>query len=220
MSSKCFVITGASSGLGKALKNYLISETTHYVVSLSRSPEPEDSTNSRVQFFKCDLNELEDLSFIDLIYQCYSHKELVFVNNAAVILPLQAIGTFTPSDLLKHFSINVISPIQLINKFVSLFGQSKLSIVNISSGAAGRPLSHWSLYCTSKAALHMFCNTLALDHPSIAVYNTDPGVMNTNMQRQIRESSIPDLTTFVKLVDTNQFKKSTDVAKEILRNLI
>lgn len=215
MSRKCFVITGASSGLGKAMKDFLIAETEHDVVSLSRKPEPEDESNERIWYVPCDLATLDHVDIINVICEKYQDTEIVYVNNAATILPLSAVGSFERDQLSAYYKINVIAPVRLINELVAL-KTSGLTVLNISSGAARKAISHWSLYCSAKAAINMFCDVLAIDHPEVTVRNIDPGVINTPMQSQIRGSNIPDLQTFADLAEYEQLKKPIDAAGEIL----
>lgn len=218
-SKKCFVITGASSGLGKALKDFLISETHHFVVSLSRKAEPEDISTERILFSYCDLASLDNTNFIKDICNKYQEEHIIFINNAATILPLCEVGCFREDELAAYFKINVEAPVKLINELVAL-KKKGLTVLNISSGAAKRAISHWSLYCSAKAAVNMFCDVLAIDHPEVIVRNIDPGVINTQMQSQIRESNIPDLQIFADFSANEQLKEPADVAREILIDFV
>ena len=218
-SKKCFVITGASSGLGKALKNFIISETHHFVVSLSRKVEPEDISTERIWFSYCDLASLDNTDVIKDICNTYQDDDIIYINNAATILPLCEVGCFKDDELAAYFKINVEAPVRLINELVAL-KKKGLTVLNISSGAAKRAISHWSLYCSAKAAVNMFCDVLAIDHPEVIVRNIDPGVINTRMQSQIRDSNIPDLQIFADLSGNEQLKKPRDAAREILIDFV
>ena len=216
---KCFVITGASSGLGKALKDFLISETHHFVVSLSRRAEPEDALTERVLFSFCDLASLDNTDVIKDICKKYQNEDIIYINNAATILPLHRVGCFKDDELTVYFKTNVEAPVRLINELVAS-KKKGLTVLNISSGAAKRAISHWSLYCAAKAAVNMFCDVLAIDYPEIIVRNINPGVINTRMQSQIRESNIPDLQIFSDLSENDQLKEPIDAAREILIDFV
>jgi NAD(P)-dependent dehydrogenase (short-subunit alcohol dehydrogenase family) len=218
-SKKCFVITGASSGLGKAMKDFLISETHHFVVSLSRKVDPEDISTERIWYSYCDLASLDNTDFIKDICNTYRDEDIIYINNAATILPLCEVGCFKDEELTAYFKINVEAPIRLINELVAL-KKKGLTVLNISSGAAKRAISHWSLYCSAKAAVNMFCDVLTIDHPEVIVRNIDPGVINTQMQSQIRESNIPDRHIFTDLSGNEQLKEPTNAAREILIDLV
>jgi NAD(P)-dependent dehydrogenase (short-subunit alcohol dehydrogenase family) len=62
------------------------------------------------------------------------------------------------------------------------------NIILVSSLAAVDPIQGWASYCLSKAALNMLSSLLALEYPNIRTLSVDPGVMDTNMQAQIRET--------------------------------
>ena len=215
MDKKCFVITGASRGLGKAMKEYLIAETKHDVVSLSRTPEPEDKHNERVWFERFNLSTLDNLKIIQAICEKYSSNNIILINNAATILPLSPVGSFEEGQISTYYELNVIAPVRLINEFVAN-KQNGLTVLNISSGAAERAINHWALYCSAKASVNMFCNVLAIDHPKVNVRNIDPGVLNTRMQSQIRDSQIPDLKAFTEMAENELLKEPIEAAREIL----
>jgi NAD(P)-dependent dehydrogenase (short-subunit alcohol dehydrogenase family) len=65
-------------------------------------------------------------------------------------------------------------------------------IINLSSGAALRPLEGWSAYCAAKAGLAMLTRSLALEYgeAGIRAFGFAPGVVDTDMQAEIRASGI------------------------------
>src|SRR5690606_15700892 len=66
------------------------------------------------------------------------------------------------------------------------------TIVNLSSGAAHRPMEGWSAYCAGKAGLAMVTQSLALEYGArgIRAFGFAPGVVDTDMQGEIRASGI------------------------------
>src|SRR5690606_16985856 len=73
------------------------------------------------------------------------------------------------------------------------------SLVNISSGAANRAIPSWAGYCASKAALNMLTETFYLEElekgNNPIVYAVAPGVIDTDMQVQIRSSLQSDFSS-------------------------
>ena len=65
-------------------------------------------------------------------------------------------------------------------------------IINVSSGAALRPLEGWSAYCAGKAGLAMLTRSIDLEHRAagIRVFGFQPGTTDTDMQVTIRASGI------------------------------
>jgi NAD(P)-dependent dehydrogenase (short-subunit alcohol dehydrogenase family) len=66
------------------------------------------------------------------------------------------------------------------------------TIINVSSGAAHRPLPGWSAYCAAKAGLAMLTRALAAEYgeQGIRVFGFAPGIVDTDMQATIRASGI------------------------------
>ena len=65
-------------------------------------------------------------------------------------------------------------------------------IINLSSGAAHRPLEGWSAYCAAKAGLAMLTRSLQLEYGEYGIrsFGFSPGVVDTGMQAEIRASGI------------------------------
>jgi 3-oxoacyl-[acyl-carrier protein] reductase len=70
------------------------------------------------------------------------------------------------------------------------------TIVNISSGAAERPLEGWSAYCAAKAGLAMLTRSLGLEcgGRGVNAYGLRPGVVDTAMQVTIRASGVNEVS--------------------------
>ena len=56
-----------------------------------------------------------------------------------------------------------------------------------SSGAARHSYSTWGAYAASKAALKSIGDTLAVEEPLVTTVSVEPGTVDTDMQRDIRE---------------------------------
>ena len=56
-----------------------------------------------------------------------------------------------------------------------------------SSGAAEHAYSTWGAYGATKAAMNSLCRTIAVEEPDVTVLSIAPGVVDTEMQREIRD---------------------------------
>jgi NAD(P)-dependent dehydrogenase (short-subunit alcohol dehydrogenase family) len=66
-------------------------------------------------------------------------------------------------------------------------------IVHVSSGAARNAYPGWSIYCATKAALDHHARATMLDQTAgLRICSLAPGVIDTDMQAEIRTSS-PEL---------------------------
>lgn len=60
-------------------------------------------------------------------------------------------------------------------------------MVFTSSGVSTGAYSTWGAYGASKAAINHFARQLAVEEPNITSIAVRPGVVDTDMQRQLRE---------------------------------
>ena len=82
----------------------------------------------------------------------------------------------------------------------------------------------WSLYCAAKAAMEGFVRALAVeeqhqDQPFVCV-SIDPGVIDTEMQALIRETSVadfPDVERFTKRKQDGGLSSPESVAAAIIK---
>lgn len=95
----------------------------------------------------------------------------------------------------------------------------KRSVLNISSGAASHAVPGWSTYCASKAALEMFTKVLKEDHPDVNCFAIAPGIVDTEMQGEIRKASeddFPELRRFIGYKEDGELADPKEVGRKIL----
>lgn len=109
------------------------------------------------------------------------------VNNAGVLEPIARIAEVEPEAWWDNVRINLFGPLLLTQAALPYLRESKGRVINVSTGAAVRGVAGWSAYGTSKAALNLLTMTLAEEEPAITAVAVRPGVVDTEMQRQIRE---------------------------------
>ena len=94
-----------------------------------------------------------------------------------------------------------------------------LKIVHIGSGAGRREYAGWSVYGAGKAALdrHALC-AAAEGHPAFSIACIAPGVVDTEMQREIRNADCRDFPLqprFRALKDGAKLQTAADTAAKI-----
>ena len=218
---KVFIITGANRGLGKAFADLLIKNEDHFVISISRSVSDEQKfdTSANFYFIGADLADNNIGEKIAVLKDLIGNQDICFINNASVIEPITKIEYLNEDDMDKAISVNIKSTMLIMQYLISHFKNNKLSFVNISSGAADRAISNWSLYCSSKAFIKMFFNVAESEYEQHRFFNIDPGVMDTNMQKSIRNSDFPDVSNFQILEKEGKLKSTKAVALEILNTI-
>ncbi|QHT45924.1 (S)-benzoin forming benzil reductase [Bacillus sp. SB49] len=228
------IITGASRGLGEAIAEQLMDRQVS-ILSLSRTSNEalkQRAKEKGVSFYHvaCDLSEAEDTE-----RAVARASEIVFrpdtdyiylVNNAGVVEPIETVGQLDPDSVSKHIRINVTAPMVLTNHFLKEANSRsiQMGIINITSGAAEKTIHGWSVYSSSKAALNKFTETLALEQKdrTHTIISFSPGVMDTEMQGDIRSSSkdaFADVEKFKKLKEEGGLRSPEEVAAVLMKLL-
>ncbi len=224
--SRLFIVTGTSRGLGQALFDLLSNANSRIIAISLNYPDYQKEIRDRwpnIKLLIHDLSrpeKLEDL-FVEIEDSLDNVKEVVFINNAGVVKPIKAVGEIENIEAVSAININYLSPILLINELVLICQKHSLllRIINISSGAALRPLAGWAMYCSTKAATKMFLDVLRVEQ-EIEVTHFDPGVMNTTMQKEIRENKFPTVNYFQNLKAEGRLREPKEVAEEIINKFI
>src|SRR5690606_12788897 len=135
---KTVLITGGSSGIGKAIGEYL-SEKGYQVFGTSRNPER--ITNSKFPLLKMDVNNTESIATVVAEILSKTEKIDVVINNAGVGItgPIEE----TPeSEIKKVFETNFHGPINVIKAVLPQMRKQGFGhILNITSiaGYMGLP---------------------------------------------------------------------------------
>ena len=117
----------------------------------------------------------------------------MLINNAGVIEPIAEVATSDPAAWAQNISINLIGAYHVVRAVLpDMLARGGGSIVNVSSGAAYRPLEGWSAYCVGKAGLAMLTRSIELETAGkgIRVFGFSPGTIDTDMQVKIRASGM------------------------------
>ncbi|KAI0796704.1 short-chain dehydrogenase [Abortiporus biennis] len=191
------VVTGASRGIGLAVSKILLAEFGACVVAISRTRSAQlsdllQSYPKTLSSIECNVTDAPALTkAIKSVEETHKHIDALILN-AGVLDPMGKIGSpDIPLDEWKsHFDVNFFSLITAIRASLPSLRKSDLGgrIVFVSSGAAVGGTSGWGPYNASKAAMNSLCRTLAQEEPDVVSVALRPGMVDTDMQVQIRET--------------------------------
>lgn len=155
INNKRIVLTGASSGIGLCLLKLLLSYENVKIIAAARDTKTIPIVKGVVFPFSVDLsNELG-------VNQLFEHSQSVFgeidifIANAGYAY-LEKLSNPNWSHIENIFALNTFSPIYSLEKLAQQNRlKSKYFICTISA-VAHVSLPYYSLYCSTKAALHQF----------------------------------------------------------------
>lgn len=179
---KSVLITGVSGGIGSALAK-AFSRNGFFVIGTDIFP-PQQSDYT---FIKADLNSIAtcdkalDKLYNDVKFHLAEHYLNILVNNAAYQY-VRKLDEIDASEWQKSLNVNLTAPFRLAQRFTSDLKMTKGCILNIGSVHAIATKRGFSAYATSKAALHGFTRSLALEFgPDIRSMCLAPAAVSTQM---------------------------------------
>ena len=223
-----YLVTGASKGIGLAICLELAKQHAR-VVLLARPSAALDQAEALIQTHAplsfqvaCDMSESDSIQAA--VQRVCGKVERIdgLVHNAGDIEPIKPMLAISDAVWNRSLMVNLMGVQQLTKGLSSLFeGTHRVRVTTISSGAAVRPISSWSAYCTAKAGLDMWTRCLAVEGAdmNISAVSVAPGIVDTDMQATIRSSSAEDfplVQSFVGYHQDGQLAPADEVAKKLL----
>lgn len=205
-----YLITGASQGLGRALAEAILERPDTQVLGISRHAT---ITHPRYQHQPLDLSDIEAVGHnLGKIFPPRPDAQsLTLINNAGTLGEIGYVGELPNEHFQFVFDLNVVAPAMLMNTFLSAYGSQggiPRTVLNISSGAAQRPVDGWAAYCASKAALNALSETVQKEQElrgtGVRVWALAPGVVDTAMQAHIRTADVGQFSEAAKFTEFQQ----------------
>jgi hypothetical protein len=202
------IVTGHSRGLGEAIATHLLSRGAR-VLGVSRGDNSALANRFRGALDEARVDVADEPALMrflatDRMSRFVEGRTPLLVNNAGVLQPIGPLQSQEPGLILRAVSVNVAAVMAFSAAFVqATAGAVERRILHVSSGAGRKPYAGWSIYCATKAAIDQHARCVELDRtPNLAISSIAPGVVDTEMQAEIRASSddrLPDRPRFVAL---------------------
>ncbi|KAF1842481.1 NAD(P)-binding protein [Cucurbitaria berberidis CBS 394.84] len=185
------ILTGASRGIGLAIAHYLLSRS-HKLLLISRTESALNDLHKQYGSDKVEVlaGDVSDFSLakrsVERANERWGRVDALIVNHGTLD-PVKRVGDSTVEEWREAFDINVFSAVGLIQAALPSLRASNGRILLTSSGASISAYQGWGAYGAGKAVLNHLALTLAVEEPDVTTISVRPGVVDTEMQREIRE---------------------------------
>lgn len=224
------VVTGHTRGLGAAIAAHLLAREIR-VLGIARHEndalaEHHGDSLTQVQLDLADANALTAWIRQDALSSYLGGSQTaVLVNNAGLLQPVGPLESQDAQSVSRAVAVNVGAALALSAAFVAATGHARdRRILHISSGAGSKAYAGWSVYCATKAALDHHARAVTLDRtPALRIASVAPGVIDTDMQAEIRaasETDFPDRRRFEDMKREGRLPSPDDVGREVVEFLL
>lgn len=190
MSLPVVLITGCSSGIGRALAEAFVQAGYRVFAGARKAADLEQLNSAGCCAVKLDVNDPEDLARVVQRLETEAGRLDVLINNAGygAMGPLLDGGA---QALRAQFETNVFSLIELSRLCFPLLRQSQGVIVNIGSVSSVLITPFAGAYCASKAAVHALSEALRLELKpfGVDVLEVQPGAIASHFGEQAAQQA-------------------------------
>jgi NADP-dependent 3-hydroxy acid dehydrogenase YdfG len=198
LKDKVAVVTGASSGIGKAIAKALSAEGCKLVLA-SRNMEKLSTVQEELEnpsmVVKLDVADSESVSgaFGD-IWEEYGQVDILV--NSAGVMPLSYMKNRHLEEWLQTIEVNVKGTLRCINEVLpAMKTQKNGHIINIASVDGKELYEGGAVYGASKAAVIALSRAMRMELSpefNIRVTAIEPGTVATNLREDITDKELLD----------------------------
>ncbi|MDO1500577.1 SDR family oxidoreductase [Winogradskyella maritima] len=221
LKNRSILITGASSGIGKATAKKLSSHGAN-VTLMARSEDELNTLKGEIEksgghaiVAIGDVTKREDFkSAVDKAVDTFGKVDGL-INNAG-LMPLSFVEKLKTDEWDKMVDVNIKGVLNGVSAVLpELKKYDDGDIINVSSMAAHRYFPGGAVYCATKSAVKMFSEGLRQELApkyNINVTSIEPGAVDTNLMSTITDEDIKEQLSEMKEMTMLQ---SEDIAEAI-----
>ncbi|MDN3687668.1 SDR family oxidoreductase [Cyclobacterium jeungdonense] len=221
LKNKVVIITGASSGIGKATAAKLAKEGASVVLcarsekELNKLKDKIVSDGGKALVVKTDVTKPAE--FGEAVSQTLAEYGSidVLINNAG-LMPLSFVEKLKTDEWEKMVDVNIKGVLNGVAAVLPTMRTNKSGhIINISSSAAHNYFPGGAIYCATKVAVKMFSEGLRKELAplyGINVTSIEPGAVNTSLFETITDDDIKEKLKGMKEMTTLE---AEDIANAI-----
>ncbi len=222
LNGKTAIITGASSGIGRATAKMLARDGANVVLAARREKELKELKNEIEKDGGKALVVETDVTKRDDVKNLWSKTEAeygtcdILVNNAG-IMPLSYMKNFHVDEWLKTVDVNLNGVLYCIAEIMpAMIKQKSGHIVNISSTAGREVMKGSAVYSATKFGVRALSDGLRMElSPEFGIFVTciEPGAVETELTESITDKEL--MEDFKDMFADLDFLDAEDIAKAI-----
>lgn len=182
LEGKVAIVTGGSSGIGKAIAERFAKEGANVIITGRHEDTLKNVANDKISYVVGDMTDSKVVEeTVSTAINKFGRIDIL-VNNAGWC-PVQSITDMKIEDYNKAFDLDVKAVVELTVKALPYIIENKGSIINLSSVGATHPGVNLSMYVGAKAAIENFTRVWALElaDKGVRVNAIAPGAIRTNI---------------------------------------
>ena len=232
MTKHLTILTGGSRGMGLAMGQQLL-QNGHHLLSIARktSKELTPFASKPEQLLQWEQDLAQSATAAQRLatwlggLKSADWASITLINNAGVIPKIAPLSQLPAADMINALRVGLEAPMALTGAFLAATDSWQIprKVLNISSGLGRRAMASQASYCTAKAGMDQFSNCVALEEASkpngAHIVSLAPGVIDTDMQVQLRSAShddFPDATNFAQLKSDGKLLSPQDAGARVL----
>lgn len=225
LENKVALVTGATSGIGKATALAFGKAGAKVVFSGRRDREGEDTANlirdsgAECLFVRSDVSSEEDIKvLVQKTVETYGRLDCAF-NNAGIDPPLKPLHEQSVEDFDKLMAINVRGLFLCMKyEIQQMLSQGSGVIVNTSSIGGLTTLPSLSPYHASKFAVMGLTRSAAQDYAKqgIRINAVNPGIIATDMIERHITNTNSTASDLVSTVPMNRMGQPQEIAETVI----
>jgi NADP-dependent 3-hydroxy acid dehydrogenase YdfG len=222
LKDKVAIVTGASSGIGRATALSLAKAGAKVAIAARRTQRLEELQKEITKIgtecivVPCDVAKRKDCqALIDVAIKKWNHIDIL-INNAG-IMPLSFVKNLKVDEWEQMVDVNIKGVLFCTASVIPhMINQNSGHIVNISSIAGRVVFASGSVYCATKYAVRAFSEGLRQElstRHKIRVTTIEPGIVATELTNTITDKSLESFVKYSKEIEALQ---AEDIANSIM----
>ena len=217
MAKKTILITGASTGIGKATAIYFAQQDWNVAATMRLKDDtaiPDFANYPSISIFNLDVTDNESIKkAVSEVIRKFSGIDVLF-NNAGYSLA-GAFEASTDEQIRKQFDTNLFGVMNVTRAVLPHFRKRKVGmILNTTSSGGVLTFPLYSVYNSSKWALEGFMEALQYEVKqfNIVIKNIEPGTVKSEFVNNISFVSNADYDNYAQKVQQNTLDSYKDAA--------